>query len=185
MNALEALHSRGSLGKLSEPAPRGEALDNMLKAALRASDHQRLRPWRFLLIEGEAREKLGQIFAEAALATDPGLSSEKQTEIAAKALRAPLIVVVVARVREHPKVPDIEQLLSAGAAAQLMLVAAHAQGFAGIWRTGGVAYDPRVALRLGLESGDRIVGFLYLGTASAQKKIVETDPAEFTVHWRG
>ena len=185
MNALEALHSRGSVGKLSEPAPRGDALDNMLKAALRASDHQRLRPWRFLIIDGAARERLGGIFAEAALASDPNLSMEKQTEIAAKALRAPLIVVVVARVREHPKVPAIEQLLSAGAAAQLLLVAAHAQGFAGIWRTGGVAYDPRVALRLGLEEGDQIVGFLYLGTAQAQKKIADVDPAEFTVQWHG
>jgi len=185
MNALEALHSRGSIGKLAEPAPRGEALDNLLRAALRASDHQRLRPWRFLIIDGEDRARLGQVFADAALAADPQVSAEKQAEIAAKALRAPLIVVVVARVREHPKVPAIEQLLSAGAAAQLMLVAAHAQGFAGIWRTGGVAYDPRVHLRLGLEEGEQIVGFLYLGTAQAQKKAADTDPAEFTVHWHG
>lgn len=185
MNALEALHSRGSVGKLAEPAPRGDALDNMLKAALRASDHQRLRPWRFLVIDGDARARLGQVFVEAELAKDAQLSQEKQTEIAAKALRAPLIIAVVARVREHPKVPAIEQLLSAGAAAQLMLVAAHAQGFAGIWRTGGVAYDPLVHRRLGLEEGDQIVGFLYLGTAQAQKKTVEVDPGEFTVSWHG
>jgi len=185
MNALEALHSRGSIGKLAEPAPRGEALDNMLKAALRASDHQRLRPWRFLIVDGAARERLGEIFAEAALAKDAQLPEEKRAEIAAKALRAPLIVVVVARLREHPKVPAIEQLLSAGAAAQLLLVAAHAQGFAGIWRTGGVAYDPLVRQRLGLEPGDEIVGFLYLGTAQAQKKIAEVDPGEFVVHWHG
>jgi nitroreductase len=150
-----------------------------------ASDHRHLRPWRFVLIEGEAREKLGQVFVDSALEREPDLSAEQRADIAGKTLRAPLIIAVVARVRPNPKVPDIEQLLSAGGAAQLMLVAAHAQGFGGIWRTGGAAYDALVRRRLGLEEGDQIVGFLYLGTPQAAKKLADIDYRDYTVSWNG
>lgn len=185
MDILKALHTRGSIGKLAEPAPHGAALENILNAAVRANDHQRLRPWQFLIIEGAARAKLGQIFAEVALQRDPTLSAEKQADIAAKTQRAPMIIVVVAKVQEHPKVPAIEQLLSAGGAAQLIMLAAHAQGFAGMWRTGDVAYDATVRQRLGLQESDRIVGFLYLGTPQAEKKLADIDYRDYTVVWNG
>ena len=181
----ETLHTRSSVGKLGEPAPAGEALANMLKAAVRVSDHRRLRPWRFLLIEGEGRHALGRVFVESALAANPALTPDEQEKAAAKAQRAPLIVVVVARVRPDPKVPEIEQLLSAGAAAQMLLVAAHAQGFGGIWRTGAAAYDAGVWRRLGLAEGERIVGFLYLGTPLVPGKPAEIDYRDYVSHWPG
>lgn len=183
MNTLDALHTRNSAAKLVEPAPAGTALENILKAGVRASDHRHLRPWRFLVIAGAARTHLGQIFADAALARDPSLSAEQLADCAAKALRAPLIIAVVARLRDDPKVPTIEQLLSAGGAAQLMLVAAHAQGYGGIWRTGDMAYDLNVQRRMGLEDGDKIVGFLYIGTAPALKKLPAIDYRDYTVVW--
>lgn len=185
MNILEALHTRNSVGKLTEPAPQGEALENILNAAVRANDHQRLRPWQFLLVEGDARAKLGQIFVDVALQRDPTLAAEKQTDIAAKTQRAPLIIVAVAKIQEHPKVPAIEQVMSAAGAAQLIMLAAHALGFAGVWRTGDMAYDIGVRQRLGLDDDDQIVGFLYLGTAQAAKKLAEIDAKDYTVVWNG
>lgn len=185
MSILEALHTRSSIGKLAEPHPQGESLAAILNAAVRANDHQRLRPWKFLVIEGAAREKLGAIFVAAALAKTPDLTAEQQADIASKTLRAPQIIVVVATVREHPKVPDIEQLLSAGGAAQLIMAAAHALDFAGIWRTGDMAYNLLVRERLGLEVSDQIVGFLYLGTAQAAKRLAEIDYRDYTVVWNG
>ncbi|HSB97842.1 MAG TPA: nitroreductase [Spongiibacteraceae bacterium] len=185
MHILEAVFTRNSVGKLSEPAPRGEDLANILDAAVRANDHQRLRPWQFLIIEGDARAKLGQIFVDVALQRDPTLSQEKQADIAAKTQRAPLIVVVVAKIQEHPKVPTIEQVLSAGGAAQLIMLAAHGLGFAGVWRTGDMAYDAGVRQRLGLQESDQIVGFLYLGTALTPKKLTEINHKDYTVVWNG
>ncbi len=183
MNAIEAIHTRNSVGQLTEPGPAGEALDNILMAGVRASDHRRLRPWCFLLIEGTARNKLGELFVQVTKQDKPNLTLEEQQDIAAKTLRAPLIIAVVAHLQADPKVPEIEQLLSTGGAAQLMLLAAHAQGFGGVWRTGDMAYHPRVREGLGLEESDRIVGFLYMGTPKGEKKLTELDPYQFCRRW--
>ena len=183
MDAIEALLTRNSAPKLSLPAPNAAELETIVKAGLRANDHRRLRPWKFLLSEGDARNKLGELFIRAKLSEDAGFSAEEQQKLAAKPLRAPLIIAVIAAVRDDPKVPDIEQLLSAGAAAQLMMVATHALGYAGIWRTGGMAYSPVVNHGLGLQEKDQIVGFLYIGTAEATKPLQELDPGQFLQHW--
>ncbi len=189
MDAITLLHSRNSAPKLSEPAPRGEVLNDMLKAAMRAPDHARLRPWRFLTIEGSARSSLGDIFANAAqlrnLASGKvALTSEELEKIANKALRAPLIIAVVACIKEHPKVPEIEQVISAGCAAQGILLAAHAHGFAGVWRTGANAFDRVVMERLGLLANEQLVGFLYLGTIEGNyKPLVELPVEDYCRSW--
>ena len=191
MDALTLLHSRNSAPKLTEPAPTGEALENMLKAALRAPDHARLQPWRFLTIQGEARARLGELFVGAeqlrlAAAGEPPMERDACDRLAAKALRAPLIIVVIAALKEHPKVPALEQLLSAGCAAHGILLAAHAQGYAGIWRTGGNAYDPEVKRGLGLSETEEIVGYLYLGTLDGGYKPLKNLPVEdFCQSWTG
>lgn len=185
MNAIEALLTRQSVSKLTTPAPSGEALNNILMAGLHACDHKRLRPWKFLVIEGDARHRFGALCVRAALAQNPDISSEKQRDIAAKPLRAPVLVVVAAQIRDDPKVPEIEQVLSAGAAAQLMMVAAHAQGFGGVWRTGDMAYNDIVKQGLGLATKDHIVGFLYLGTAAAPAKPAEVDVNTYVRAWNG
>ena len=144
MNAIEVLVTRKSVARLTEPAPGSEDLEIIMKAAIRAPDHCRLRPWRFLVVEGAAREKLGDIFMEALKLRDPEAGEALLQKEKSKPLRAPMIIVVIAKVEEHPKVPAVEQILSAGAAAQNMMLAAHALGYGGIWRSGKPCFDPNV-----------------------------------------
>lgn len=184
MDALQALLERNSASKLTEPAPAGEALQQLFKAALRAPDHARLKPWRFLVVDGQGREQLGELFAQVALADKPNLDAEALSGIRAKTQRAPMIVIVVARLQEHPKVPEIEQYLSAGAAAHGMLLAAHAQGFAGIWRTGPMAFHPAVHRALRLADNEKIIGYLYLGSRDGDAKpLPEYNTADFFQYW--
>ena len=188
MDPLTLLHSRNSVPQLTEPGPNDAQLEAMLKAAVRAPDHARLRPWRFLTITGDARQQLGELYAEAAAqrqAEQQGevMSDEERAKLAAKALRAPLIIVVIATLSEHPKVPEVEQLLSAGSAAQNILLAAHAQGFGAIWRTGANAFDRRVLDGLGLADNERLVGYLYIGSPVAYKSLPELETDDFCQPW--
>jgi nitroreductase len=186
MEALEALTTRASPLTLGEPGPDGGAIEVMLCAAARAPDHGRLRPWRFIVIAGNARQALGDVLAAALHRREPDASPATLDKERAKPLRAPLVVIVVARVREHRNVPAIEQVISAGAAAQNILVAAHALGFGGFWRTGAAAYDSGIKEALGLRPQDAIVGFLYLGTiAVPAPSLPRSAPAEFVVYWTG
>lgn len=164
MDALSALHGRVSCPRLVDPAPSGEVLENIQKAAFRAADHARMRPWRFLVIDGEARNKLGKLFVKAQESKEDGLTDKQIERITSKPLRAPMIIVAIASIKQNPKVPEIEQIISAGATAQNMITAAYAQGVGAIWRTGDVAYDQTVMNGLGLSENEKIVGFLYLGT---------------------
>ena len=167
MQAIDALLKRRSAKTLIEPAPDDGALELLLASAARAPDHGRLRPWRFIVIRGAARERLGRLMADQLLRAQPAVSAESLQRERQKALRAPLIIVVAAIKNDSAKIPAIEQILSAGAAAQNILLAATALGFGAMWKTGGAAYDPMVKVALGLEANDAIVGFLYLGTAPA------------------
>lgn len=183
MDALQALHTRNSVAQLCEPAPTAEQLNNILQAGIRANDHRRLRPWRFLQIEGDARSKLGQLMVDIKLQDKPAFNADEQQALRAKPLRAPTILVVVATVRNNEKVPDVEQVLSAGGAAQLMMAAAHAQGIGAVWRTGGMAYDARMIAGLGLDPQDQIIGFIYLGTPKTVKKLAELDVNDYLSQW--
>ena len=162
MDALEALHGRVSSSRLTGEIDEAR-LENIFRAALRAPDHAQLRPWRFLTIRGDARLNLGALYARAELTQTPSLGSADLEKLKSKPLRAPLIIVAIVRVTEHPKVPEVEQILSTGAAMQNMLLAAYAQGVGAMWRTGGMAYSKIVCDGLGLEENEKIVGFLYLG----------------------
>jgi len=184
MKAIEALHQRASMPRLSGPAPSQEALDNIFRAALRAADHGLLRPWRFLTIQGDSLQRLGDLFATVAEQDNPGMTEAERDKVRQKPLRAPLIIVVISSPREHPKVPVFEQDLSAAAAAQNMLVAAFAQGLGAMWRTGSMAYHQQVKQGLGLTADEKIIGFLYLGEAAAPgKRIMSEDPADFVQAW--
>lgn len=183
MEAIEALLTRNSVPKLTEPAPSEEELNTIFKAGLKANDHRRLRPWKFLRIQAEGREKLGQLFVKAKLSDDPAFSEEEQLALSKKPLRAPVIICVVAAIQDEPKVPEIEQIISAGGAAQLMSVASHALGYGAIWRTGAMAFHPVVHQGLGLNPGDKIVGFIYLGTAVTVKPLDQPEPVDFVEVW--
>ncbi len=186
MDALEALTTRASPPGLVEPAPDGATLDRILRAAVRAPDHGRLRPWRFIVVAGPARIALGDVLAGAMRERDPGTAEVALAKERSKPLRAPLIVVVAATLREHRGVPAVEQIIATGAAAQNILVAAHALGYGGFWRTGAAAYDAFVKRALGLRDDDAIVGFLYLGTPAAAPVVMPTpDAAAFVTQWTG
>ena len=184
MKALDALHSRISAPRLTDPPPDEETLENIYLAAFRAADHGLLRPWRFLIIRGESRAKLGELFLQASLEQDPDLPPEKQESIRQKPSRAPLILVTISCPKEHPKVPDFEQNFSAAAASQNMLVAAHAQGVGAMWRTGSMAYHPIVMNGLGLQDNETIIGFLYIGTINGPlKTLSKPDIDEYFNEW--
>lgn len=163
MDALSALLNRRSVAKLGGAAPTPEQVEILIKAASRAADHGNLQPWRFLVIEGQALVLLGQVFVKAAQQSGEVLTQEGESRYLNMPLRAPMIITVVAKTKPHPKVPEIEQLLAAGAAAQNILNAAHALGLGAIWRTGNFAFDPLVKSALELESDEQIIGFIYLG----------------------
>lgn len=164
LSAIDVLTQRVSCNMLSEPAPSPKQLDIIQRAALRAADHKLLRPWRFLVIEGDGLESLGKLFLRAKRRTDPGLSEDAAMKTLAMPRRAPMIIVAIASHQPNPKVPEIEQLLSTGAAVQNMLNAVFALGLGAIWRTGDLAENAEVKAGLGLSGNETIVGFLYLGT---------------------
>jgi nitroreductase len=186
MRALDNLTTRVSAAGLVEPAPDGAALQQILAAAAAAPDHGRLRPWQFICIRGEARAAFGELLGRTLRARQPDVSEGEIEREKAKAQRAPLIIAVAAALKEHPKIPQVEQLLAAGAAAQNLLLAAHALGFGGVWKTGAPAYDAAVKQALGLAPGDAIVGFLYLG--SLPKPLPArpvADASAYTREWTG
>lgn len=186
MEALDALLNRVSVPRLVDPAPDAAQRQALFRAALRAPDHGQLRPWRFLTVEGAARERMGQLFADALLRAKPEAASEALDKARAMPLRAPLLVVVIARVQAHPKVPQQEQVIAAGCAAHGILLAAHAQGIGAVWRTGDMAYDAHVARGLGLAADEQIVAYLYLGTPERElRRPPELAVEDFVSAWNG
>lgn len=186
MEALDALLNRVSVPRLLDPAPTAEQREVLFAAALRAPDHGQLRPWRFLTVEGQAREQLGELLVEAVQLQGGEVTQAALDKARAMPLRAPLVVVVVARLQDHVKVPKSEQLLAAGCAAHGILLAAYAQGIGAVWRTGELSYSPHVAKGLGLGADEEIIAFLYLGTPQNEPRIApKVDTAEFVRAWSG
>ena len=174
MDALEAIGARRSIGRLAAPAPSDAELARMLEAGARAPDHGELRPWRFTVLRDEAMEAFGTVLEDAYRARCRRAGTEVVEAKAAKERtklgRAPLVVVVGAVCDPASKIPWIEQFAAAAAAAQNVLVAATALGFGSMWRTGDPCYDDGVKAALGLGADDALVGFLYLGTATAEAR---------------
>lgn len=186
MEALDALLNRVSVPRLVDPAPDAAQRELLFRAALRAPDHGQLRPWRFLTVEGDARVRLGELFAGAVLAGNPQAAEEALNKARGMPLRAPLLVVVIARLWAHPKVPAQEQVIAAGCAVHGMLLAAHAQGIGAVWRTGDMAYDAHVAQGLGLAADEQIVAYLYLGTPERElRRPPELAVEDFVGTWPG
>jgi nitroreductase len=167
MDVIEAIETRRTVGKLVDPAPDEAALARAFRAAMTAPDHKRLRPWRFLVIDGEARKGLGALMAKALKRRKPETSDEDLARESSKSLRAPMIIASIARIKTDTGVPEVEQLLATGAATQNLILALHAQGFGTAWKTGAGAYDAIVTSGLGLAPDERVVGFIYAGSISA------------------
>ena len=174
MDALEALHNRTSIPKLTSPGPDARCLNNICKAAFRAADHGVLRPWRFLLIREDSLARLGELFVKATLSDKPEMEIATLERVRQKPLRAPLVIVTISCFQEHPKVPELEQDLSAATATQNMLLAAFAQGVGAFWRTGSMAYHPVVREGLALKANEKIISFLYFGQIHGAIKNLST-----------
>ncbi|WP_413043779.1 nitroreductase [Pseudomonas sp. YJ42] len=186
MDALDLLFNRVSVTRLADPAPTAAQLDVLFRAALRAPDHGQLRPWRFLTVQDGARERLGEVFVESLRLRQPDAPEDALTKARKMPLRAPLLVVVIAQVLPHPKIPQSEQVLAVACAAHGVLLAAHAQGLGAVWRTGEFAYDRHVAQRLGLAENEQVLGFIYLGTPEGNLRTPpELDPQSFVSRWNG
>ena len=181
MDAIEVLHQRAASPRLIEPAPSSDELALIYQAALRAPDHGMLRPWRFLVVDGDARSELGVLFVDSLVPEDEA----KRNKLLNAPLRAPLIVVAVTEFKENPKVPPVEQIASTAAAVQNMSLAAHALGYASIWRTGPPAFSTKVKEGLGLKAEDEITAFLYIGTPTIENRpIPENTIEDYFKHWK-
>lgn len=182
MDALQVLQKRISSPLLKTPGPDKQQLEQIFLAALRAPDHGALQPWRFLVIEGDAREKFGDALHKIKIEEQaPDRDTHKAKQMP---LRAPTIIVVVASIKEHPKIPEIEQEYSAATAAQNIILAAEALDLGAIWRTGWPAFHKGVNDVLGLGEKEKVIGFIYIGTREMERRpIPELEVSDFVKNW--
>jgi nitroreductase len=151
---------------MTGPGPDAAELEAILKVASRVPDHGKLAPWRFLVIEGEARERIGATIAAAFRADEPEAAPDRVETERRRLARAPLVVAVVSTARPHVKIPEWEQVLSAGAVCMNLVVAANLLGFATSWLTEWYAFDRRVLEALGLSAEEELAGFIHIGRAA-------------------
>jgi len=168
-DAIELLKTRRSVNpiELEGPAPAANEVETILTVASRVPDHGKLVPWRFIVFEGEARLTAGDAIVAAFRGKYPQANEEQVAFERARLARAPLVIAVVSRAGPHVKIPEWEQVLSAGAAAMNLVLAAHALGYAASWITEWYAYDRGVLDALGLAPNERIAGFVHIGRARA------------------
>ncbi len=163
-DAIDLLLTRrsGSAKAMTGPGPTSEELRTILTAAARVPDHGKLFPWRFILFEGDARARFGEVLAECLKASEP-VTDERLAMERGRFLRAPVVIGVISRVREGIPIPVWEQELSSGAVCQTALIAAHSLGYVANWLTEWPAFNSLVAEKLGLQQGERVAGFIYIG----------------------
>jgi nitroreductase len=163
------INSRRSIGNLSIPAPTHTQIEAAIECAATAPDHKKLRPWRFIVTEGNARHELGRAFIAAAeakaVAEGETLSEKDRQKTYNMPLRAPVIITVITQMQAHKKVPPFEQMLSAGAAVQNLILALKAQGFSTVWRTGLLCNEPAVKAYFGVSADDYVTAFVYTGSS--------------------
>ena len=168
--ALNLLKTRRSVKpiELTGPGPTAAEIDALLTVASRVPDHGKLTPWRFIVFEGDARTKASRIIGDAFRERRPDATSDQVAVESARLARAPLVIAVVSRAAPHVKIPEWEQIMSAGASATSLVMAAHAIGYAANWLTEWYAYDRKVLDALGLAPNERIAGFVHIGRATKQ-----------------
>jgi nitroreductase len=186
--SLASLDTRRSTPSrmLAPPGPTDAQLDRMLRSALRVPDHGKLTPWRLLTVRGDARLRLGELLVARQLALDPAVKPAVLDKDRQRFAHAPLVVTVVAHIESTDRIPELEQLLSGGCVCFALLQAAQALGFGAQWLTGWAAYDPVIQSQLGLGPGERILGFIHIGTAQADApERSRPDPASLLQDWQG
>ena len=184
---IDYLLSRRSVGQafLRDPGPSADQLSTMLTIATRVPDHGKLTPWRLVIFDGDARLSAGEVLARIALENNSELDAASLDIERQRFMPAPLTVGVISRPQPHPKVPEFEQVLSAGNVAFNLVHAAHAMGFAACWVTRWFTFDPVAAAALGAREGERFVGFVHIGTPTiVPEDRPRPDLDEIVDYWR-
>jgi nitroreductase len=187
MDTIEAIHTRQSIGVVSsDPVPR-DMIEKLLAAAVQAPNHYKVRPWRFVVLTGKAREKLGEAMAQAFLDKFPDLPSDARSKVLekerSKPLRSPVVIVVGVDKPTESKVIEIENVCATAAACQNLLLAAHEMGLAAKWRTGDPARDVKVKGFLGFEPDQHLIAFLYIGYPENELESIERPSFEDRTTW--
>jgi len=184
MKSIENIINRNSSKKLEKPYPNKKEMELIYKAALRAPDHAMLRPTRFIEITGKGLDRLSKTFNKYAKENISELDPKKLEKYTNAPYRAPMIIVLVTEFQNHPKVPEIEQMLSTAAAAQNILLAVDSLGYGAIWRTGIFALDKNISRYFDLNEKQKILGYIYIGTRiEEKKKISHVDIKKFVSCW--
>ncbi len=163
MDVMDAIHSRKSVGKFAQRPVDREQIEQLLDAGVQAPNHYKVRPWRFVVLSGQARERLGEVMAEVFHRRFPTVDPAALQKERGKPLRSPVIIAVGVDAPSEPKVLEIENICAVAAACENILLAAHAMGLGGKWRTGGPARDPDIKDFLGFSPEQHLIAFLYIG----------------------
>ena len=186
METMNALLSRRSISKLSSPHPSKEEMKEVYQAALRAPDHSWLRPWRFIEVTGDSRNKLGKLFVSTIKKYEE-LDEDREKKILSLPLRSPMVIIVIAKINhDKPNVPRLEQIQSTAAAAQNILLALHDKGYGAYWRTGKYSTERNkyISKELDLDLNSEVLGYLYVGTPELDSpKIPELENNNFVTYW--
>lgn len=150
--------------QMKEPGPSKAEIEEILTLAARVPDHGKLAPWRFIVMTGDARNRITTQLATIAKADKPDLSDEMKLVEESRFLRAPVVIAVVSKAAPHFKVPEWEQIMSAGAVCLNMVIAANALGYVSNWLTEWMAFDERAHRVIGVEPGEKVAGFIHIGS---------------------
>lgn len=185
MEIFEAIHSRQSISEVKpDPVPR-ELIEKLLSAAVQAPNHYKVRPWRFVVLTGAGRDRLGNVIAQSFAETFPDAPAPAIEKERARPLRAPVLIAVGVDKPSEPKVLEIENICAAAAAVENLLLAAHALGLAAKWRTGEDARNPRVKEFLGLGADQYLISFVYIGYPAVEAVEVNRPGYEDRTVWMG
>ena len=185
MDALEAIFTRQSVADVKpDPVPR-EVIEKLLSAAVQAPNHYKVRPWRFVVLTGAGRERMGDVLAQSCAVKFPQAPVSAQDKERSKPLRAPVIIAIGVDKPAEPKVLEIENVCAAAAACQNLLLAAHALGLAAKWRTGEDARDPGLKEFLGFAPDQQLIALIYIGHPQAELKPVARPGFEDRTVWMG
>ena len=183
MDVFDAIHNRHSIKKVKPDAVPHELIEKLLDAAVQAPNHYKVRPWRFVVLTGEARHRLGDVMSASLRERHPEFPQEAFDKAHHTPLQAPLVIAVGVEKPTESKVLEIENICAAAAATENLLLAAHALGLGAKWRTGEWARDVKVKEFLGFESDQHVIGFVYAGYPEFVQEFPPRMSFEDRVRW--
>jgi len=181
--ALDLLLHRSSSAQFGTPGPTKQDIDQMIAASVTAADHGRIRPWRFVVMRGEGRERLASAMEEQLLASNSAATPADREKARQKALRAPVVIALLCKPKVGHKVPISEQSHAVAAAGAHLMLAANALGYGASWKTGDLVYQPVLRSLLGLEDQDSIIGLFYIGTDASNARLPRATIDNVVEHW--